>query len=83
MFFCQFVLRQPMELPDVTDQQNADLQDEVPEDDSQDGGPEDDSHDGGPDQTWNRTGRPVPDRPVRSGPTFQTGRSAPVFTGLF
>ncbi len=40
------------------------------------------------DQTWNRTGRPVPDRPVRSGPvrsglTFQTGRSSPVFTGLF
>jgi len=39
-------------------------------------------------QSWNRTGRPVPDRPVRSGPvqpgpTFQTGRSSPVFTGLF
>ncbi len=39
-------------------------------------------------QDWNRTGKPVPDRPVcrlpvRSGCTFKTGRFSPVFTGFF
>ena len=34
-------------------------------------------------QTGTEPNRPVRAGPVQPGPTFQTGRSSPVFTGLF